>query len=413
MLTSALTFLILVEFGVQVFATLLNRKSLCPDLPQEFQGVYDTKKYKTSIQYQLEKSKLSLFQRSVSTALLLLLIWGRGFEKIDHFAWSFGWGSIGTGLAFAGTYALIRLAVGLPFSIYDTFSVEQRYGFNKTSLKTFAGDLIKVLVLGSILGGLAFAALIAFFEKTGDFAWVYSWIALTLFQIFLLFVAPVVILPLFNKFKPITDGPLKSAVESYAKQENFSLQGVFTMDASKRSTKSNAFFTGFGKFRRLVLFDTLMEKQTVSELMAVVAHEVGHFKRQHIPKGIALSIVSSGILLYLLSVLLNQSPLFAAFRMTTPSVYASIILIMVLYTPISTFVSILTNFLSRHFEFEADEFSIETYHKPEELISALKKLSTESFSHLTPHPLRVLLDYSHPPILQRIRFIEQLKAKRV
>jgi len=398
--------LILVEYLIEMTASLLNRQTLTPAIPREFVGMFDSEKYEESIRYQREKSLLSFLQKTIMTALLLGFIILGGFGAIDRAARSFGLGTIATGLVFAGIYSGFRMIISLLFSIYDTFSIEQRFGFNKMTAGTFLSDLIKGLLLGSILGALVFAALIWFFEKTGDWAWLFSWAALTSFQIFLLFVAPVVILPLFNQFKPIENGELKTAVEDYALKQNFGLQGIFTMDASKRSTKSNAFFTGFGKFRRLVLFDTLMDQQTTTELLAVVAHEVGHFKRQHIQKSIALSIVSSGVLLYLLSVLMNDRTLFDAFQVTYVSTYASVILLTVLYAPISTFVGIFTNLLSRKFEFEADNFSIETYGKPAELVSALKKLSKESFSHLTPHPLKVLLDYTHPPILQRIKHIE-------
>jgi STE24 endopeptidase len=217
-------------------------------------------------------------------------------------------------------------------------------------------------------------------------------------------------MPLFNKFSPLPEGELRSAIEAYARKRNFKLSGIFTMDSSKRSTKSNAFFTGFGKFRRLVFFDTLISKQTTEELIAVLAHEIGHFERKHIIKSMVLSIITTGIVFYTFALFLNNPDLFAAFKMESISVYASIVFVGFIYSPLLRFLSIFTQKLSRKHEFEADDFAVETYGRPELLISALKKLSVDNMSHLTPHPLKVILDYTHPPILERIKALqEQIK----
>jgi STE24 endopeptidase len=219
--------------------------------------------------------------------------------------------------------------------------------------------------------------------------------------------APVFILPLFNKFSPLPAGPLKKAIEKYSKSTGFQIQGIYTMDSSKRSTKSNAFFTGFGRFRRLVLFDTLIETQSIEELTAVVAHEVGHFKLKHIFKSMAVSLVSSAALFYSFGLFLNHPKLFEAFQMTQTSTYASLIFIGILYGPVTSVLSIFTQWMSRQYEFEADAYSVKTYAQPEKLISALKKLSVDNLAHLTPHPLKVILDYSHPPVIQRIKAIQR------
>ena len=269
--------------------------------------------------------------------------------------------------------------------------------------------MTKGTVLMILIGAPIFAGIVWFFQSAGSNAWLYSWIAFTALQLLLTFLAPAVIMPLFNKFDPLPEGDLKEEIQNFAHKQNFALQGIFRMDSSKRSTKSNAFFTGFGRFRRLVLFDTLIEKQSRDELVAVLAHEIGHFKRKHIQKSILLSIVTSGVMFYVLGRFLGNPELFAAFGMENVSVYASLVFVAFLFSPVMRFLSVFTHLLSRKHEFEADEYAVRTYGKPEELISALKKLSIDNMSNLKPHPLKVLLDYTHPPILQRIAALRELK----
>ena len=384
-------------------ANLLNTRHFSPQVPEELRGYYDPEKFEKSQQYLRENSRFDLITRTVGLSVTIIFILLGGFNSVDQFARSFGHGEIISGLIFGGTLMLLRLALSVPFSAYDTFVIEQKYGFNKTTGKTFVLDLIRGTLLGMILGGALFAGVIFFFENVGPYAWQLSWVIFTLFQIVLTFLAPVLIMPLFNKFTPLPEGPLKNSIDEYVKKHSFTISGVFTMDGSLRSTKANAFFTGFGKFRRLVFFDTLMQRHTNEEVMAILAHEIGHFKRGHIPKSMALSIASSAVMFYGLSLLLENQELFQAFRMQMVSVYASIVFVGILYSPVLKVFSIFTHSLSRKFEYEADTYSSETYGKPEIMIAALKKLSTDNLSHLTPHPLKVLLDYTHPPILERIR----------
>lgn len=227
-------------------------------------------------------------------------------------------------------------------------------------------------------------------------------------QIVLTFFAPVVILPLFNKFYPLEDGELKTAIENYARSQNFRMKGVFRMDASKRSTKTNAFFTGFGRFRRILLFDTLIEKHSVDELVSILAHEMGHYKKKHIFKSVLMSIMTTGLMFFLISFFINNKGLFSAFKMQTTSIYASLIFFAFLYAPINVVVSIFSKMLSRRREYEADAYAVGTYRKPGSMISALKKLTVENLANLTPHPLKVFLTYSHPPVLERIRAIRRM-----
>jgi STE24 endopeptidase len=301
--------------------------------------------------------------------------------------------------------------LNIPFSAYRVFVIEEKYGFNKTTLKTFLFDILKSWLLSALIGGLVFACVLWIFEKTGDFAWLLCWAAISVFYLFLAFIAPAVIMPLFNKFIPVEDGELKNALENYAKEQSFKMKGLFKMDGSKRSTKSNAFFTGFGKYRRIVLFDTLIEKHTVDELVSVLAHEMGHFKLGHIYKSILLELANTGLMLFILSFFVKAPGIFEAFKMRNISVYAGMLFFGFLYSPVNTVVSIAANILSRKHENEADRFSINTYKKPEAMIEALKKLTVDNLSNLTPHPLKVFLEYSHPPVLERIRAIREINIK--
>ncbi len=400
--------IILFKYLLNLIIEILNLKYANPQLPKEFDGYYDAEKYKKSQLYLKEKTNFGLIEDTFMTAITVGFILYGGFNMFDGFARGFGYGNIISGLIFLGILMFASQILSIPFSIYHTFVIEEKYGFNKTTIKTFISDIIKGLLIGAIIGGIAFAGIIWFFEKSGSLAWLYCWIALTVFQLFLMFIAPVVIMPLFNKFIPLEDGPLKQTLEKYAKIQNFKMQGVFTMDGSKRSTKSNAFFTGFGKFRRIALFDTLIAKHTTDELVSVLAHEIGHYKKKHILKSVFISIATTGLMFFVLSFFLNNQEIFAAFKMEQTSIYASLVFFGFVYAPINMLFSILGSILSRKHEYEADRFAVETFNKPEAFIDALKKLTVDNLSNLTPHPAKVFLSYSHPPVLLRIKAIRKI-----
>jgi len=385
----------------------LNIRHLKVNLPEEFEGYYDADKYKTSQNYLKENTGFEIVADTFFLAIILTFILVGGFDIVDQFARGFHLGPILTGLIFAGVLLLIFQILHLPFSAYHTFIIEEKYGFNKTTVKTFILDILKSWLLIVLIGGAAFSGILWFFGKAGNLAWLYCWVAITLFQIFLMFIAPVVIMPLFNKFIPLEEGELKKAIEGYAKSQGFKIKGVFKMDGSRRSTKSNAFFTGLGKFRRIVLFDTLIEKHTVDELVSILGHEIGHYKKKHIPKSIVISTVTMGLMFFILSLFINNQGLFLAFKMEETSIYASLFFFGFLYAPISMVFSILTNILSRKHEYEADAYAVSTYTRSEAMIIALKKLSVDNLSNLTPHPLKVFLQYSHPPVLERIQAIRR------
>jgi STE24 endopeptidase len=403
--------IIIVDYILDIVVDMLNVKHVKTDLPKEFEGYYDAEKYKKAQNYLKENTRFGIIVDSITTPITVAFILIGGFNYVDQIAGGFQISPIPTGLVFAGILMIASQILSIPFSIYSTFVIEEKYGFNLTTAKTFILDILKSWFLTAIIGGIIFAVILWFFDRTGTMAWVYCWIVVVIFQIVLTFFAPVVILPLFNKFYPLEDGELKTSIENYAKSQDFRLKGVFKMDASKRSTKSNAFFTGFGKYRRIVLFDTLIKKHTVDELVSILAHEMGHYKKKHILKSIIISIITTGFMFFILSLFINNEGLFQAFKMENTSIYASLFFFAFLYSPINMFISILSNMLSRKHEYEADTYASETYGKFESMISALKKLTVDNLSNLTPHPLKVFLSYSHPPVLKRIQSLKRMNCR--
>ncbi|NGP87452.1 M48 family metallopeptidase [Fodinibius halophilus] len=395
---------LLIDFVLNLAADFYNLKSLEKSLPEEFSDVYDEETYEKSQEYTKVKTKFGLLTSSFNLVLLLVFWFAGGFNWLDEIVRGWELGTIWTGLTYIGMLLLAKSILSLPFSLYSTFVIEERFGFNKTTPKTFVLDLLKGLGLGILLGGPLLAGLLAFFTYIDQYAWLYAWGAVTAFTLFIQFVAPTWIMPLFNDFDPLEEGELRQKIREYADKVNFALEGVYVMDGSKRSSKSNAFFTGFGKNKRIALYDTLIENHTEDELVAVLAHEIGHYKKKHIIKNMVISIAQTGIMFFLLSIFLNSEGLYDAFYMEQMSVYVGLIFFGMLYAPIDMIVSIFMQVLSRKYEFEADNFAATTFRK-EPMVEALKKLSKDNLSNLTPHPFYVFLNYSHPPVLERIKVI--------
>ena len=381
----------------------LNIKNMSDVLPEEFVGYYDEEKYKKSQNYLKDKTKFATVSSTIILIIEVLFILFAGFNYIDIFARSFNFGEIGSGLIFISILLLLLNIIQIPFSAYNTFVIEEEYGFNKTTVKTFILDILKSFVLTLVIGLPVFALIIWFFLKYSTNAWLYVAISVILFELLITFIAPVFIMPLFNKYTPLEDGELKTELENYAKEQNFKMKGLYKMDGSKRSTKTNAFFTGFGKFRRIVLFDTLIQK-----LVSVLAHEMGHYKKGHIHKFMLMSFANTFILFFILSFFIGNQYLFEAFSMQNISIYGAIVFFGFLYTPISEILSIIQNIISRKYEYEADRYSVTTYRNPQSMIEALKKLSVDNLTNLTPHKFKVFIEYSHPPILDRIKAIKKI-----
>ena len=300
------------------------------------------------------------------------------------------------------------MLISIPFELYDTFVIEEKFGFNKTTIGTFVADKLKGLLLALVLGAPILALVLFLFEKFGPNAWWYGWIAVSGFSLLMAYLAPTYIMPLFNKFKPLEDGELKSAIQGMSKKCEFPLTEVYEIDGSKRSTKANAFFTGLGKNKKIALYDTLIQNNGVGELVAVLAHEIGHFKKKHIVQSIVAGILQMGVLFFLLGQFLNNSGLFEAFSVKEVSVYGSLVFFTFLFEPISKMLSVAMMWLSRKNEFEADAYAAEVTGQPQDLISGLKKLSKDNLANLTPHPFYVFLNYSHPPMLKRIAALEAI-----
>lgn len=402
----------LLSYGLNLVAELLNLRSLRVTLPDEFAGEYDAEEYRNSQTYTWVQTRFSWVSSTVLLAVTLGFWFIGGFALLDEWVRSWSLGLLGTGLVYIGLLMIGKECLSLPFSLYSTFVIEARFGFNTTTLATFVTDLLKGVGLGVVIGLPLLAGILSFFTYAGPYAWLYCWVATTLFALGLQVIAPTWIMPLFNTFTPLESGPLRDAIFAYAQSVQFSVDEVFVMDGSKRSNKSNAFFTGFGKHKRIALFDTLIAENTIPELVAVLAHEVGHYQKRHIVKNLVLGITHMGIMWFLLSVFLQHEGLFTAFYVSQPSVYAGLVFFGLLYAPVQLLLSIGMQMISRHHEYEADAYAVDTIEEPAAMRQALKKLAVHNLSNLTPHSLYVFLNYSHPPILHRLRAVRQLELQQ-
>ena len=396
------------EFLLRTLVRVLNLKALDPGLPNEFQGYYDEEKYARSQEYTRVNTRFAFFTTSFDLIVILVFILSGGFNFIDQIVRGFGLSTLPSGLAFFGILFFASDLISTPFSLYQNFVIEEDFGFNKMTLKTFILDKLKGYLLTLVLGGVFLTAILFFFEKTGEYGWLYAWGIIGLFMILIQPLFTLVIAPMFNKFTPLEKGELRTAIENYAQKVGFPLSRIDVMDGSKRSAKSNAYFSGFGKQKRIALFDTLLEKHSNDEMVAILAHEVGHYKKHHIKVGILISILHTGLLFWLLSIFIDNPGLFEAFQMKEISVYGGLTFFMILYSPVELVLSVIMNAVSRRNEFQADAYSARTTEKSEHLISGLKNLSVSNLGNLTPHSLSVLLDHSHPPVLERITALKKI-----
>ena len=391
-------------------ATLLNLKALSPSLPAEFADTFDAERYARSQAYTRESARFELIHATFSLAVLLLFWTLGGFGWLDRLARDLVPGEIPAGLVFLSLLFTGHTLLHLPFAIHDTFVIEEKFGFNKTSPRTFAIDQLKGLLLAAVLGLPLAAGILWIFGHVAG-AWLWAWGFFVTFQLFLTWLAPTLILPLFNQFTPMADGPLRQAIEAMAAKCGFPLGEISVMDGSKRSTKANAFFTGFGKTKKIALYDTLVDEQSQEELVAVLAHEIGHFKLRHIVQRLAVSVLQAAALFFLLGLVIDggkfSRALFDAFGVEIISAHVGLVLFGLLFAPASRLLGIAAAAWSRKHEFEADAFAARATGQPESLVTALKKLSAKNLSNLTPHPFRVFLDHSHPPVLARIAALRQ------
>jgi STE24 endopeptidase len=398
------------EFALRRLSEALNLRSASAEVPDAFKDRYDSQRYARVQDYLKAHTRLAWISSGVFLAATLAFWLGGGFGFLDDEVRSLGRGPILSGLIYVGLILLGRSILAVPFQAYTVFVIEERFGFNRTDFKTFLADGVKALLVFGLVGAPLLSGVLAIFEYAGPRAWWYGWALVVFFMIGVQFVMPRFILPLFNKFTPLEEGELRAAIFRYARSIRFPLKNVFVMDGSRRSSKSNAFFTGLGANRRIVLFDTLIRAHTTSELVAILAHETGHYRKKHVLKNLVFGAVHSGAMLLAFSFVLRSPALFEAFFVEQPSVYAGLALFFLLLRPLDLLPGLVLNMVSRSHEREADRFAVETTHDPNALVSALKKLSAENLSNLSPHPLHVALCYSHPPIQQRIRSIEDIPA---
>ena len=400
-------FALAVEYLLSTVSSILDMGNIVEEVPADFQDVYDREKYARSQSYLRDRTRFGIFSSTFSLLLILVVIHTGLFGVLDQFVRFQTNQPILAGLLFFGIIFIIQDIISLPFSIYSTFVIEEKFEFNRTTPKTFVIDKLKGYALTVILGSAVIVPILFFFERFGPRGWWIAWAMVTMFMIAVQPLFVHVIAPLFNKFTPLEEGELRTAIEEYSEKVKFPIGRIDVMDGSKRSGHSNAYFSGLGKSRRIALFDTLLEKHTTEEIISVVAHEVGHYKRKHIIKGTALGILETGVMLFIFNLIMKDAALFAVFGVSDISVYGGLVFFAMLYAPVSMITSLLTTAVSRKNEFEADTFSLETTKNPQALVNMLKGLAANNLAHLTPHPLKVFLSYSHPPVISRIAAVTQ------
>jgi STE24 endopeptidase len=394
-------------WNLELIATLLNIKTFPTSPPKELDGLMDQEKLDKARSYLAINSKFDIIQATTSLAILLVFWFSHGFPFLDGLARSISGNEIIAGLIFLSALFAAQNLISLPFDYYETFVIEEKFGFNKSTKGLFFADRIKGLALAAALGLPLMAGILWIFDSVLN-AWLWAWAFVTAFQLIATYLAPSLILPIFNKFTPMPDGELKTEIETLGDKCGFPLQGVFTMDGSKRSTKGNAYFTGFGKFKKIALFDTLIDKSTTPELLGILAHEIGHFKLGHIKQRLFVGILQMGLIFFLIGLAVDPNGTFAralhdAFFVGKISPHTGLVFFTILLEPASKLLSVLANAWSRKHEFEADAYASQSTGTPEALANALKKLTTDHLSHPAPHQLRIVLDYSHPPLLQRLK----------
>jgi len=379
----------------------LNSMHFENKVPEILSDVYDKEKYLKSQDYKKSQYKFTKYSRIFSLIIVLLFFNLEGFLILDNFSRNYFDSSISIGLFFFGIIFFANEIINLPFSIYFTFIIEEKYGFNKTNAKTFVFDILKSWALTILFGGGILSFVIFQFELIGEKFWIVAWVFMTVLSVLINGLYAQIIVPLFNKQSKLENGELRTEIEKYAKKTGFDLSNIFVIDGSKRSTKANAYFSGFGKQKRVTLYDTLITKLSNNQIISVIAHEIGHYKKNHIIFNLIFSVFQTGIMLYILSLFIFQPIFSEALGVTNHSFHIGLITFSILYTPISELFSLIFNVFSRKFEYQADEYAKNTF-DGKHLLEALKTLSKDSLSNLTPHPKYVWWHYSHPTLFERI-----------
>ncbi len=401
--------LIIIIFGFvfDQWISYLNTTTRSNILPDTLKGFYDDETYSRQQNYEKVNYSFGLVSDILSFLAILAMLFFGGFAWVDNFVQMYTNSAIIQAIIFFGILAVATDLLSIPLEIYHTFVIEERFGFNKTKPKTYGIDKLKGWLLAAIIGGGILALIVFIYEKSGSWFWILAWVCISIFTLFISYFYTTLLVPIFNKLTPLPAGELRNAIEQVAIRADFKLKDISIIDGSKRSTRGNAYFSGFGSKKSIVLFDTLINEHSVDELAAVLAHEIGHYKKKHVLKGLVSGILQTGIVLFILSLLL-KSPLPAfALGASAPSFHMSVIAFGILYSPVSLALGILFNSISRKHEYEADRFAIGLA-QPGALQEALKRLSVKSLSNLTPHPWYVFIHYSHPALLQRLAAIDRV-----
>lgn len=398
--------IVVLDFFWTQYLSYRNRKRMTPNIPLQLEGIYNKEEYAKQQEYQKVNSRFGLYTSLFSFIILIIVLLLGVFGRVDSFLRLYISNEIWLTLSFFGIVYVVNEIISLPFSYYATFTIEERFGFNKSTRITFWLDQLKGLLLTVIVGGAILALLVWLYNNLGEYAWLYAWGAVTIFSLFMTLFYSNLIVPLFNKQIPLEDGELRDAIEEFARKADFEVKNIYVMDASKRSTKANAYFTGFGAKKRIVLFDTLINDLSTDEIVAVLAHEIGHYKHKHTLQGMIVSVFYTGAMLFLLSLFLNNSAVALALGGQLPSFHLGLIAFGLLFTPISLILGILSSTLSRKNEYQADAYAA-NFGLGDALVSGLKKLSVKSLSNLNPDPLYVFFYYSHPTLLQRMEALQK------
>lgn len=392
---------VIFDFVWTQYLSYRNRKRMSPDIPKELEGIYNREDYAKQQEYQKANSRMGVYNSLISFAVLLTVLLSGGFGWLDALLRQSINNEIGLTLVFFGVIYVINDIITLPFVYYDTFVIEERFGFNKATKKIFWSDQLKNMILTVVLGGILLSLVIWFYNSLGHYAWLSAWGAITVVSVFMTLFYSNLIVPLFNKQTPLENGGLRKAIEGFAVKAGFNIDNIYVMDASKRSSKANAYFTGFGSKKRIVLYDTLMNDLSTEEIVAVLAHEIGHYKKKHTLLSMLISVVYTGVILFLLSLFLDNRDIALALGGNEASFHLGLIAFSLLFSPISMFLGIFLSISSRKNEFEADAYAAR-FGLGETLANGLKKLSIKSLSNINPDPLYVFFYYSHPTLLQRI-----------
>ncbi|MDR1502209.1 MAG: M48 family metallopeptidase [Prevotella sp.] len=408
---SIILLVVVLDFVWTQYLAYRNRKRMSPDVPPLLEGIYDKDEYARQQAYQKINSRFGLYTSLFSFIVMLLILSLGIFGWLDGLLRQFINNEVVLTLAFFGIVYIVNDIITLPFGYYATFVIEERFGFNKSTKAIFWLDQLKGLLLTAVLGGIILALLVWFYETLGTYAWLYAWGAVTVFSLFMTLFYSNIIVPLFNKQTPLEDGELRNAIEAFSQEAGFSIKNIYVMDASKRSSKANAYFTGFGAKKRIVLFDTLINDLSTSEIVAVLAHEIGHYKKRHTLQGMFISIFYTGIILFLLSWFLDNEAIAVALGGKEASFHLGLIAFSVLFTPVSMIIGLFSSMHSRKNEYQADAYAA-GFGLADSLISGLKKLSVKSLSNLNPDPLYVFFYYSHPTLLQRMGALMEIDNKK-